>query len=220
MSFLLSVLAHTADGRWHPGIGDPTFLGWFTVAAYAWAAYYAYLALRSSRARVQELGPVAQREQRNVVRLWLFVLIVLVLLGINKQLDLQTLFTETLRDLARAQGWFGQRRAWQARFIMGLVASALLGVGAGVFLLRHVLRRARPALLGLTVLGTFVLVRASHFHHADILRRGVRFHWVLELLGIALLVRAAHLETRNVRSEHWATKPADSSAQPLQARDS
>jgi len=33
-----ALLAVTIDGRWQPGIGDPTWMGWATVAAYFVAA--------------------------------------------------------------------------------------------------------------------------------------------------------------------------------------
>ena len=32
----------------------------------------------------------------------------MLLLGINKQLDLQSLFTEVMRDMAHAQGWYNE----------------------------------------------------------------------------------------------------------------
>ena len=45
-------------------------------------------------------------------------------LGVNKQLDLQTLFTQLARDLAMAQGWYEERRRYQVAFI---IAIGLLG---------------------------------------------------------------------------------------------
>ena len=50
-------LVQTPDGRWEPGIGDPTFAGWFTVFAYFVAAYFCYDAHRKTRKR----GPSARR---------------------------------------------------------------------------------------------------------------------------------------------------------------
>src|SRR4051812_4569456 len=43
---LSSLLVTGADGRWHPGIGDPGVVGWLTVVAYFAAAGLAYRALR------------------------------------------------------------------------------------------------------------------------------------------------------------------------------
>ena len=38
LSFLPAVLAYTDGAGWHPGIGDPTVMGWLTVLAYFTAA--------------------------------------------------------------------------------------------------------------------------------------------------------------------------------------
>src|SRR5262245_63104416 len=101
-----------ADGRWRPGIGDPTPLGWLTVAAYAVAAALcARAALREGRS-----GPRG---------FWWGLAAALALLGVNKQLDLQTLLMQVSRDLARAQGWYDRRQAYQRLFIGGVAVAAL-----------------------------------------------------------------------------------------------
>jgi hypothetical protein len=197
MPYLVTVLAEVADHRWHPGIGDPTFLGWFTVAAYAVALHYTWFAIATTRQSARELearGLPAHRSERAVARFWLAVFALLFFLGINKQLDLQTWLTEALRDLSQREGWFEHRRMWQARFIKGMLLAGLASVALCAYFLRHVLGRIRDTLVGLTVLGSFVLVRAAYFNH--VLRRGGRVHWMLELAGIALLTRAAYLEAR------------------------
>ena len=48
MQALFVALVTGADGRWHPGIGDPTIMGWVTVVAYALATYFGFQALRAS----------------------------------------------------------------------------------------------------------------------------------------------------------------------------
>ena len=70
--------------RWAPGIGDPTVVGWVTVVVYAAVAFLC-LSARNN---------VAMHEGRRVRTLWLGLGILLVILGINKQLDLQSLFTQ------------------------------------------------------------------------------------------------------------------------------
>jgi hypothetical protein len=74
--------------RWEPTIGDPTFMGWFTVAAYAVAALLA--------ARVW----LRKRE-----KIWLLVTIGMAGLCVNKQLDLQSLITAIGRVIAWHEGW-------------------------------------------------------------------------------------------------------------------
>jgi hypothetical protein len=198
MPFLHILLGQAAVAhRWHFGIGDPTFLGWFTVAAYALALHYAWFAIAVTRMSARELsarGLPSGRQERTVAHFWLATFVVLLLLGINKQLDLQTLLTDVLRDWSLQEGWFRERRVWQARFIKTLLLSGLALALFALYLLRRVLFRIRLSLLGLTVLGSFVLVRAAYFHH--VLRRGGSVHWVLELCGIALVTRAAYLEAK------------------------
>src|SRR5688572_23307106 len=127
---LLFVLLETgSDGRWHPGIGDPTVMGWVTVATYAAAAFFSFEALRASRLGARKLAAIAPPEaenQRDLVKLWSLVTLAMVVLGLNKQLDLQSLFTEILRDMAKSEGWYEQRRAYQRLFI---VTIGLVGLG-------------------------------------------------------------------------------------------
>ena len=70
------------DGRWHPGIGDPTLLGWATVVGYFGAALLAYRALR-----LHQAAPPS-RDRRLLLGFWAAVLCAMALLGVNKQLDL------------------------------------------------------------------------------------------------------------------------------------
>lgn len=67
-------------GEWRPGIGDPTFMGWFTVFSYFMCAAVALSVCTLNRA-----------QDRRFARFWLVIGVVMVLLGINKQLDLQSL---------------------------------------------------------------------------------------------------------------------------------
>jgi len=87
---------------WRPGIGDPTVMGWVTVGAYAVAAAVAGVAAHRARgAAAPHPGPD---------RTWLLVAGLMALLCVNKQLDLQSLFTDLGRVLAREQGWYARRR--------------------------------------------------------------------------------------------------------------
>jgi hypothetical protein len=52
--------------------------------------------------------------------------LVLLLLRINKQLDLQTAMTELFRGPARRDGWYAMRRELQVAFL-GTMAGSLRG---------------------------------------------------------------------------------------------
>lgn len=181
------------DLRWHPGIGDPTPVGWLTVAAYAvvavLCAHAAVVARRAERRYAGLAGDVA-RDERDMKHLWLLAAVTMALLGVNKQLDLQTLLIQNIRRRAYVDGWYGDRRRYQKDFIVVVSAIAFVGVLAVSVWLRRVLRRVLLAIAGLGMLVVFVIVRASSFHYVDkVLSLGgrIRVNWALELGGIALI---------------------------------
>ena len=165
---------------WTPGIGDPSPMGWITVAVYLGVAYLAARAARADR-------HVPRRRAW-----WIFVAVAFVLLGVNKQLDLQSALTETGRWLAHRQGWYEERRRVQLLFLASLAATATVGLSAMLFLLRHHLRRLWLSALGMAATVVFVLARASSFNGMNWLigtepLPGVRTNWILELGAIALV---------------------------------
>ena len=99
--------------NWSPGIGDPTWIGWITTVAYFIGAAMCTLAFRRAGANRRSSAPG-----------WLMLAIALVLLGINKQLDLQILLTEIGRSLAQHYGWYQQRRTIQTAFIAMLATTS------------------------------------------------------------------------------------------------
>lgn len=181
------------DGRWEPGIGDPTVVGWITVVAYGIAAV---LSLRCAR--------------RTTVGLehwfWVATTVALVLLGVNKQLDLQSLFTQTGRDIALQQGWYMQRRAVQGAFIAALVAFGIAALASMLFLLRRLDRTVGHAAIGMALLVLFVIIRGASFHHIDQFVgssfEGVRFNWILELSPLVLISIAAVRRRRRLVPLH------------------
>jgi hypothetical protein len=198
------MLAFTADNKWQLGIGDPTVMGWVTVAAYFGAAILcwkcaitAYGARRSGLASAQPIF------------FWSALASVLVLLGINKQLDLQTWFTLFAKGLALDQGWYEDRRFAQIAFIIVVGLSGLAGLGILYWLTRRALPRSRLALFGVLFLGCFVLIRAASFHHVDqligIRLAGLKMNWILELGGILIVAVAA---ARNLRDSRTPPKTA------------
>jgi len=203
-------------GSWSPGIGDPDFAGWFTVVAYLIAAFMCWrayrrippsspakgwkgvlvtlaplpLAMLASGARIRSTSPNVRLRS-----LWLGFFLMLLFLGINKQLDLQTAVTEMGRMAAHSEGWYAIRRRFQVVFI-------LLVFLASAWLFRSILllasgyrRRLSPVLLGIAFLVCFVTTRAASFHHIDRLLgvnfAGFKLNWILELGGIGLVIFGA-----------------------------
>jgi hypothetical protein len=179
-----TILAITVGGRWHLGIGDPTVMGWVTVAAYFLAAILCGLLMRRTWRQRPDHWPT-------LVAFWGGVALAMLLLGINKQLDLQSLFTQVARDLAKEQGWYDERLDYQRKFILWLV---ILGVGGFAILflfLIDVWQQAWIALFGLSFLLVFIIARASSFHHVDQFLGlewiGMKMNWLLELGGIGCI---------------------------------
>lgn len=170
--------------RWTPGIGDPGVVGWTTVVLYLLAAGTCAVAARR-----------ALRERPGTWRYWAVIALSMLALGINKQLDLQSLFTQVLRDDSLRHGWFAERRTLQLAFIIAIAAAGLiiaLLIGRRVSMLQ---RNIRLAAWGVCLVYTYVLVRAASFHHVDRFINaallGVRWNWILEIGGIAIVIVAA-----------------------------
>ncbi len=128
-------------------------------------------------------------------RFWWIAAAGLVLLAINKQLDLQTDLTAFFRQVAKDEGWYDQRRAMQVIFILG---GGLLALGVGAYLLRlamHAGPGVRLAMVGLVLLGAYILMRAASFHHIDVALRhtvsGIRLHNFVELGCIFVVIAGA-----------------------------
>jgi hypothetical protein len=177
-----------APYRWSPGIGDPTLMGWVTVLAYLAAAVLC--------------AQCGRRDKDDTQRFWWVLAVLMAVLGINKQLDLQSWFTQVARDMALAQGWYANRRVYQLGFV---AVAALVGL-AGQFWLYRAFRshgkEARWAVVGLVFLIVFIVARLTSFHHVDYLLRlelaGLRINWILELGGIGCIAAAAAMRLRHL----------------------
>jgi hypothetical protein len=190
MPAMLPIIAVMEGGQWRPGIGDPTIIGWVTVVAYALAAGLCYLAWRGERRLLP--APAGLRPG-----LWWALLLLMLALGVNKQLDLQSLLTVAARRLAVEQGWYAQRRELQRMFIMAIAAAGALSLALAAWWVRAGFRRYILALAGTAILGCFILIRATSFHDVDplISRKlvgGVRANAMFfELTGIMIIAIAA-----------------------------
>jgi hypothetical protein len=176
-----------ATFNWSPGIGDPTLIGGLTVVLYFLAALGCWITARA----LEGFAAGGRKE----VRAWRWIAIAFVALGTNKQLDLQTAFTEAGRVLANFQGWYDQRQPVQLSFIVLITIACLT---AAVVLVRWARQAPYPtwlALIGSISVICYVLIRAASFHHIDrfvgteVL--GVRWNWILEIGGISVVLAAS-----------------------------
>jgi len=212
------------DGRWRPGIGDPSWAGWLTVAAYALAACLALLAYRSCRAEAHRLGPTHRHEaepEHLLACFWLLAGMTLMVLGINKQLDLQSLFTQVLRDAAHAQGWYDDRRRYQFAFVVAIAGAGAGVAGAMAWVLRRVLDRVWLALLGWVWVTSFVVIRAASFHHVETFLRSTTHAGTVafELSGIAMVAAGAGRALRSRRGERHKRRPPSDAPRAAECRE-
>lgn len=153
-------LAIVKNNIWHPTIGDPTFIGWLTVVAYLFTAILAGIsAVNVSRNNFN------QKEYRTNQLIWWLITFILLFLGINKQLDLQSWLTITGKNLALAEGWYESRRIVQGIFITTITIFVITFIIFMTWLMKNNRSNARWSLIGLSLLSCFVVIRAASFHH-------------------------------------------------------
>ena len=170
--------------RWRPVIGDPSPMGWFTVAAYALAAFLAWRAWSTNRERV-----------------WLGVTVLMAFLCLNKQFDLQSLVTDLGREFARLFGQYEHRRGFQKFFIVAVLGIVAVFGPLFAWKYRAFVRDHKLLTAGIVFLLTFIVIRAISIHHVDEFLKtsrtgGVKMNWILELTGIGLVALAAWRERK------------------------
>ena len=153
-----ATLAIMTENGWRPGFGDNDLEGWTITIGYFVAAALCVLAWRGERALARRDALAARP------RVWAALAGLLVVLGVNKQLDFQHWLIFTVRDRFAAEP-----SLWSYRYAIGAVVGAcavVASVVVGFVVLRHVgvaLRRYALAFVGLTYLGVFIFARAGSF---------------------------------------------------------
>lgn len=183
--------------RWRPQSGDPTVVAWVVFAAYLLAALACHRAARGEAQRPVTPVPERGRWILGPAGYWRALAILLVALGLNKQLDLQTLLTEIGRRIALTGGWYESRRPMQRVFVFVLMSVAALALIVGARSAAGGGRGRRMAFLGVMALTAFVMLRASSIHHVRLDSwigegpAGRALRWGLELGGIGSIGIAA-----------------------------
>ena len=205
------VFAAIENGRWHAGIGDASLFGWVTVAFYLLAVACCVV------------KAIASKKFGGNYQFWLYLGAFLLLLAINKQLDLQSWLTEIVKDNAYAHGWYAHRRLVQVVFI------ALLGLGMLVALLSlrlflaHSWRHNKLTWLGILSLCVFILMRAASFHHFDIFINrpifSLKINVILEIGAILLIILGTFFDKRSTNLLNTSTFPMSKYAEVANAGD-
>ena len=182
-----------ADNAWRPLIGARWI--WVISAAHllgCWLSFHAGSQNRLKRDGKPDL--IAQM-------FWIMLSVFMFVLFLNKFLDLQSLLTVSLRNSARAEGWFSDRKRVQFDFI---VASAVLGMiclAISFIILRGRWRQCGLALCAAVFLLILILIRMPSYYVIDKLLYalpvvGNRMNAGLELAGALLVCLGARQASR------------------------
>ena len=182
---MIRILSVIVNGHWRPGIGDPTFIGWLITAAYLTTSVFCGICAR----RTDRISLISRSRHHRLF--WWSLAVIMLMMGINKQLDLQCLFIAIIKKMAINQGWYSQRRIFQMWFVAGIAIFGLVLLTWLGWKLKRLWRQYGLALFGILLLITFVTIRAAP------LNRVAGFPcWqpvmglinsILELAGIALV---------------------------------
>ena len=173
--------------NWYQRMGDPTVAGWTITIAYF------LVTLLCWRAGLKEKTINASIQQTEGHVLWFGLSILLLVLGINKQLDLQTLLTALGRDIAQANGLYESRREIQLVFVILFALFCFSSLVVLSWWVRDCWRHYLIPLLGFALLVSFVVIRAASFQHVDYLISKwriigpFRMKYIVELGGILIV---------------------------------
>lgn len=184
-------------GFWHSHGGDPTALGWTITFGYLITA--AACLRNALRARASSLAPES-------IHPWRWLAAGTLFLGLNKQLDLQTLLIRIGRAVSLSENWYQDRRLAELlfMFVFAIVSILLLRYGirsSGGFATAH-----PDIVIGVGLVLLYCLVRAAEITHAFFGPAGERLTdtwlWVLEPLGLGLILMGALRDRRRLRAAH------------------
>lgn len=124
--------------------------------------------------------------------MWVLLAIFFLLLGINKQLDMQTWFVESIKDLSIQHGWYEQRRGLQIAFVSTLGVTMFLAIVSLRLFLLSIWHRYKLIWVGMLLLFGFILIRVASFQHIDIAIDstilGVEWNVILEMSALLIII--------------------------------
>lgn len=135
--------------------------------------------------------------------LWIFIAGILLLLGINKQLNFQTLLIIFGRSLANSQGWIENRRMAQELFAITFGIGIAVLSAIIIFRIRRILLMAWIEIFGIAVLLAFTLIRAgsiNHFHKTEKIEAAFIHIHAVEFAGILIILLALYRNLKKIKT--------------------
>lgn len=166
--------------------GHLTALGWTMLALYLITALLAF------RAATISTFP----NSAAMGRVWICLGVILSALGLNKELDLQTLLIEFGRQIAHSEHLFAYRLKLYLVFFLGsmLVIVALLAVILLRFSadIRTFARQFPLAISGCGLICAYIVIRTALIDNVDLMLgvslKQIAFLWLLEAGGLLLIM--------------------------------
>jgi hypothetical protein len=182
---------------------DQSIVGYSITAGYLLSSLLLFCSLFYKPDRYDSMG------SKHSTPLWLASATLALLLGINKQLDLQTYLTQWGRDLFRNWGIYTGRRTSQLYASVLMISLIVAAAVYAIVFVRRVGWGLRVTILGLAICLAYVVLRLISIHHVDHWFRvdigGWKMSWVVELTGVGItLVGASMTSLRGDRS--WRQK--------------
>jgi len=180
---------------WKFALDNPTPLGWTVVTAYVAAS------MCCVRAALKSHG----KSRQSAAAVWWILAGGLMFLGINKQLNLQTLMIVIGRNISDAGGWYGSRR--EAQLIFAVVFAAFSFAALIWFWRRYgdFFKENHLMPAGAIILVLFVAMRSACINHVFALPifgfKNDQWAWVLEISGSLLIAAGALRRTAGRRLE-------------------
>ena len=155
---MIQILSVVVNGHWRPGIGDPTFMGWLITAAY----FITSVSCGICAWRTDRISPINRSGYHRVF--WWSLFAIMLIMGMNKQLDLQCLLIVVIKQIAQNQNWYSKRHILQVWFAAGItIFSMVLLIWLG-WKLKRQWRQYGLAIIGIVLLIAFVIITIAPVH--------------------------------------------------------
>ncbi len=186
-------------GFWLEDQGDRTVIGWGITVCYLLAGMLCFYCTGHLDSR--RVLPISQI----FAWFWCLMAVALVLLGINKQLDVQMLLADIGRAYTKYHGWYGQRAPVQNRVLAVGACLGLACVQGVAYRMKRGPKSLWFALWGLLFLGATVLVHLVSQHDIEhvlaLSVAGLSVGSALEILAILWIAVSALVYNHTEREE-------------------
>ncbi len=180
---------------WQPELGDPTLPGWTATILYlaTLAGCLFYLNRRRQ-------GRFSWRLSSNY-HFWKLLSIILFVLGLNKQLDLQSLFLQFNRFAMEAAGLAKYADVFRLWLTWGIVSMLMVITVIFAYTVRDAMGTNKSALCGAVMILVYIVLRAVTFQNIPgmtLLEKISPWTWVIEVTGLVLILNGVRIRISKV----------------------